>query len=324
MKSTQHFPQFDASLGKDSPTYSKELFEECFLSARPLNQYPRNIIHALKNTTTLSRMSHSWHGYARILWSLYSKERRWNTALPNTVQHVYELFEELYQHHHPSLTIAEDSYKIPPTIHQIWLGSPFPEQYRAWQQTWQSIPGFEYRLWTDADIAGLKLRNQPLYDSARNWGERADIIRYEILHRYGGLYVDTDFACLRPDLIDQFHRSYDFYGALQPLDIMMVCLANGVIGSAPEHPILEATIQYLATSGQQQDLPVWARTGPVPFTKMVCSHIGTLATKDIVLPPTYFFPRTLLDERVEQTWPQESVAVHHWAASWNLPAANVR
>jgi hypothetical protein len=87
---------------------------------------------------------------------------------------------------------------------------------------------------------------------------------------------------------------------------------------------LQATINYIAQSGQQKHLPVWERTGPVPFTRMVTTYVGTTGHKDIILPPTYFFPRSLLDERVEQIWPTESAAVHHWAASWNLPAANVK
>ena len=29
-------------------------------------------------------------------------------------------------------------------------------------------------------------------------GEKSDIFRYEILYRFGGVYVDTDFECIKP------------------------------------------------------------------------------------------------------------------------------
>ena len=38
----------------------------------------------------------------------------------------------------------------------------------------------------------------PAADPARNLAERADVLRYEILRRHGGVYVDVDVECLRP------------------------------------------------------------------------------------------------------------------------------
>jgi mannosyltransferase OCH1-like enzyme len=39
---------------------------------------------------------------------------------------------------------------------------------------------------------------QAAFDRASNFGEKSDIWRYEILFRLGGVYVDTDFECVRP------------------------------------------------------------------------------------------------------------------------------
>ena len=311
------FPPFAMSMGKSSLTYLADLFDECFLGT---TSYTR---HAY-NTLTVGTMSRTWYGYMRLLWSLYGKKRQWDKALPIDIKAAYKLFDSLYEQNHPSIVPIQKNYRIPPSVHQIWLGTPFPQQYRKWQATWQSMPGWSYRLWTEDDVPGLSLYNQDLYDKARNWGERADIIRYEILYRYGGLYVDIDFVCLQPMLLDQFHKQYDFYGAFQPLDIMMFCLANGIIGSRAEHPLLKVTIESLVNSARQTELPVWSRTGPVPFTQSVCNYQDLFTNKNIMFPASYFFPRTLLDERIEQAWPAESVAVHHWAASWNSAKAQVR
>ena len=41
------------------------------------------------------------------------------------------------------------------------------------------------------------LRNRDAYLAAPNFGQKADILRYELLERYGGVYVDVDMECLQ-------------------------------------------------------------------------------------------------------------------------------
>src|SRR6185295_9707651 len=59
---------------------------------------------------------------------------------------------------------------------------------------------FEFHRWTDASVAEF-LKNEPpefqnLYKRAKNHGEGGDILRYMILGRVGGLYVDWDVLLL--------------------------------------------------------------------------------------------------------------------------------
>lgn len=39
---------------------------------------------------------------------------------------------------------------------------------------------------------------QKAFDAAKNYGEKSDILRYEILFVYGGVYADVDVECLQP------------------------------------------------------------------------------------------------------------------------------
>ena len=57
-------------------------------------------------------------------------------------------------------------------------------------------PGWLVHTWREWDLPGL--RNQLWFDAAAHPAQRADIARFELLHRFGGIYVDTDFAPLRP------------------------------------------------------------------------------------------------------------------------------
>src|SRR3954452_9252859 len=86
---------------------------------------------------------------------------------------------------------------IPRIIHRVWLGDgAMPPEYEAFGETWaQHHPGWEMRLWRSSDLPPL--RNQDLFDRATSFAQQSDIARYELLLRHGGVYVDTDFECLR-------------------------------------------------------------------------------------------------------------------------------
>ena len=89
--------------------------------------------------------------------------------------------------------------RIPRIFHQIWVGSdPFPEEYAALQETWRTHnPDWELHFWRDDNLPE-GLQRAEVYDGSRTPWERADILRLEVVLRYGGMHVDADFECLRP------------------------------------------------------------------------------------------------------------------------------
>jgi inositol phosphorylceramide mannosyltransferase catalytic subunit len=87
-------------------------------------------------------------------------------------------------------------------------------------------PDWEIKLWTDADIAELAFENQQAFDSAANYGEKSDILRYELLERFGGVYADCDFVSLRS--LDEIVSKLEFFAGLS--NVGAVELNNGLIG----------------------------------------------------------------------------------------------
>ena len=80
----------------------------------------------------------------------------------------------------------------------------------------------------------------------RQPAERADILRLELLHRHGGVYLDADFECLQP--IDPLLEGVDCFLGL--LDSGRV--SNAVIGAVPGHGLLAkamAEVQPRTTYG---------------------------------------------------------------------------
>jgi len=220
-----------------------------------------------------------------------------------------------------------EQVRIPKIIHQIWLGSPLPEKYYDWQETWQKYhPDWEYKLWNEKDIEEFGLINKYWYDQTPNLGQKSDIARYEILYRIGGLYVDTDFECTSP--FDVFHFTSDFYAGI------MQChggfeLCNALIGSAPGHPILKACIEAINIDTKHHQNPrinITYTTGPWHLTACF-SQEALNGGRSVAFPVGYFYPWPWYKRKRGQhqkntrrkifRWARpETFAVHHWEESW--------
>jgi mannosyltransferase OCH1-like enzyme len=124
---------------------------------------------------------------------------------------------------------------IPKIIHRIWVGGPMPDHYRQYGEAWEKLhPGWSFRLWTDEDFQNGWLQNQDLFDKAEQYvpkdavGQfRSDVARYEILYRFGGVYVDCDVEPLKP--FDGLLEAEAFAG----WEKTSLYVGNTVIGSVP-------------------------------------------------------------------------------------------
>ncbi len=186
---------------------------------------------------------------------------------------------------------------IPRLLHQIWVGSdPFPDEYRQYQQTWvDRNDGWELRFWTDENLPE-GLRRTEVYDRARTPWERADILRLEVVLRYGGVHVDADFECLRP--IEPLLEGVEFFiGCRKPGKV------NGALfGAVAGHPILEqglAEIPPLPEGGYDKDA-----TGPKFLDRLLADRPGVT-----YFDPPVFYPRT--PDELDSAY-----AVHHRARGW--------
>ena len=213
--------------------------------------------------------------------------------------------------------IHKKPFRIPPIIHQVWLGNPMPNLYRQWQKTWRkNHPNWRFICWTEELLKKHfpnGLYNQVSFDQAQEqniYAKMSDIARYEIIYKYGGTYVDSDSICF--ESLDILHRMYDFYGAIERMSFTLSC-GNSFIGAKPYHPTLKkATTCIKEYENKEITVPYWSNktakdrrvahtlmtTGPGLFTKAVyLSFSKTLNTKkhknntiDIILPYKYLFP----------------------------------
>ena len=190
--------------------------------------------------------------------------------------------------------------RIPRVVHRIWLGDrPMPADHVAYGESWQELnPGWEVRLWTEADAPVPAAAER-----ARHLAERADLVRYEILRRHGGVYVDTDVECLRsldPLLEDvRVFAGYEIPGRL----------CNAVMGGIAEHPALVRTVELAQRT---------AGVGVYPFATATLFLTRVLEPFDDVtlFAAERFYPYLWFEPRPAHIERPGTYAAHHWAQSW--------
>lgn len=181
-----------------------------------------------------------------------------------------------------------------------------PPHLAAYVATWTRIhPGWEHRIWTDSELDWL--RNQELYDFAeaitRSHGQfRADVARYEILHRHGGVYVDCDFEALAP--IEELLLGVDCFAAWETDDVWV---GNAILGSVPGHPFLAELIERLPGN-------VKRNKGKRPTNLSGPQYLTPIAKRhDLeIFPAAQFYPYSFdALERGDEHFP-DAYAAHHW------------
>ena len=92
---------------------------------------------------------------------------------------------------------------IPKIVHQEWKDENLPPNLQIMRNDCIRMnPDWEFKLWTKESNLELITNDYPhllnLYNSYNVGIKRIDMIRYIYLHKYGGLYIDLDMACMKP------------------------------------------------------------------------------------------------------------------------------
>lgn len=173
------------------------------------------------------------------------------------------IFKHMYDLKKGLLSIAAEDLHVPKVIHFIWIGPrAFPRESVENVRTWMAKhPDWIVNFWTDRqrplpcpgmrlrmvqELEFLKLRD--CFVKSENYGEKSDLLRYEILYQEGGIYVDHDVKCFKS--FEPLNRAYDFYcGIDMPNTSSLpscVFTTNNLIGVKPGHPILLHCMKALA------------------------------------------------------------------------------
>ena len=237
--------------------------------------------------------------------------------------------------------------KIPQTIHQTWKTHSLPAALRPLRESFRKHhPGWEHRLWSDADNRELVARHYPwflpIYDGYSEPIMRVDAARYFMMHRYGGVYADLDVLCLRS--LEPLFGDHPLLLGEEPQTQLLLpkalernfrrIIANAVLMSVPGHAFWEHVIHSLVANHREHD--VLDATGPFMLTRAWQSFIerqedeeGAAADDIKILPASQLYPlgaeqtseieRNLVAESgevVDDDRLAEAYTLHLWRGTW--------
>ena len=183
------------------------------------------------------------------------------------------------------------SIAIPKIIHQIWIG-PKPAPIKL-MNTWkEKHPEYEYIFWNENEFEkrGMYFKCQDKIDEMEEYCGKTDIMRWEILYKYGGIYIDADSICIEhldDDLLNKSFAGYENEIKRPGL------IAVGTMGFTPKHPITKEAIKYIQknpVSMEKTGRMAWENTGPVLLTNIYNDNINEYKKIFTVLPSYTFLP----------------------------------
>lgn len=160
---------------------------------------------------------------------------------------------------------------IPKLIHQTAKTADIPPKWQKFQTRLKELhPDWTYKLWTDADNLAFVAKEYPdflrVFQGLPKNIMRADVIRYLLMYRLGGLYMDLDYEMLKPfDLVE--HDIVLPWEGGHDVEHRLIC--NSIFASAPGHPFWKMAIDDLAAHPPNGDGPVEAATGPGFLTRIM-------------------------------------------------------
>jgi mannosyltransferase OCH1-like enzyme len=221
------------------------------------------------------------------------------------------------------------SLLIPKVFHQIWLGNrPLPEQFQEWADRWLALnPGWRMEWWKDRHLPEMTNRRE--FETADKMAAKSDILRYEIIARHGGIYVDSDFEPLRPieEILDGVNS---FYGDERP-----GTPCNAILGCVAGDPFFSQVVKSLPESFAGPG-DIVDKTGPRFLKREIDKFLGgkTKVEWDVGMKRRCRLTADGTDKRLwgydwrvlypyyytepQREWDAfpDAYAKHHWTASW--------
>lgn len=214
---------------------------------------------------------------------------------------------------------------IPKRIHHVWENKGTNQAPQAVMNTWKKHhPDWEIIVWNEDNLPIDLLCKQQL-DWTIRLCKRSDIIRLEMLYRYGGVYTDCDFVCLKP--FNKF-LGLPFFAGLQGTGPRNSIICNALMGCEPGNLVIKKMLDLIKTYDEKtcKSNGAVTLTGNYPLRKIWNSTSQT--NRGILFPFYYFYPLTNTDfpnGNLPIDWRERSsrsYAIHLWTGQFTYNFAN--
>ncbi|NBU33895.1 hypothetical protein EB118_02180 [bacterium] len=227
--------------------------------------------------------------------------------------------------------------EFPRRIFQTWKSKTvIPDNMAYWSSTFKKQnPGYQYELWDDNDNRNFIKNNfswfLDIFDGYDAAIKRADAVRYFYLYKYGGVYADMDFECLRPldSLLIRYSDAEVLLGSMHTNETDSGhSIPNAIMISKPGAKFWLVVMHLLK---KYKDSPhTETATGPILLKRAVEIYDSDCEVR--VLDPSVMYPISWSVEpdtrleilkgnpreitaRVKQQYPK-AYAATYWTHSW--------
>lgn len=188
---------------------------------------------------------------------------------------------------------------IPKIFHVVWIGDESREPVAAINSWREHHPDFELRVYRNAEAdagpwrfaeAIAEFRRRKRYPGA------ADLMRWEVLHREGGVTLDADGICVArlPEWLLDCGMAACWDNTFPEGDM----LSNGVVLAKPGNTTVGAILDEIGAKPIRYDKWSWSRFGPKPYGEWQTTGPGPLTrvvksrrpTDFTALPSHFFIP----------------------------------
>lgn len=197
---------------------------------------------------------------------------------------------------------------IPRIIHYCWFGSAtLPAEVQRYIDGWRRLMhDYEFRL-TDASTFPVDYCTYSREAAAMGaWAFVSDVARLKVLSEEGGIYLDTDMELLKP--LDPFLVNKSFIGSESTGP------GCSVIGAEAGTPWIARFLDFYR---HRHFINCWGHPVRTPNPTLMQRHILPATPADelpAVYPQPVFYPDLAADGKAHIT--ADTVAIHHYAASW--------
>jgi len=228
--------------------------------------------------------------------------------------------------------------EIPKLIHQTWKDLNVPDEFRQLSCTWkQKHEDWRYCFWTDEMNRNFIKTHFPYflnrYDNYPSNIQRVDAIRYFLLYKFGGVYIDLDFeckSCIDPLLYNAqcvFGKEPEEHCSIHNKEFI---ISNAFMATVPGHPFFALLCSELRLERKvidHRNNNILESTGPFMLSRMYSSYEKKeeikLLNAELIYPLTkeelykLESDKTSIGEIAGKL--NKAYAVHYYAGTWWKP-----
>ncbi len=179
--------------------------------------------------------------------------------------------------------------QIPKNIHVVWVGNQSECSHQLIDTWVKKNPSWSLRLWGNDDLTAgdgwINHRHmQAMFGLNRFWGV-ADMMRYEILYRHGGVTIDADSICLRG--LDDWLCNLDAFACWENELARPGLIACAIMGTSRGNPFFRQIVDDICAEQTVIDKHTWQSVGPQRLTNSYHKYKYSNLT---ILPSYMFIP----------------------------------